>query len=177
MTKNLRTVEVGVVLQLVAEERARDVDLLAADNRDLLAREDLFMVVSNVGRFAQRSEPSVPSSSTKSCHLPVVSPRRTEPAQSSLSHTASWSPPPSARPLPSHSSTGPRVPPSHPPGLVSSECEIPRALPSEFGSVDTHLLGDDRGETTKEVTLAVDDDGSGREGRHLCRRRIVGREE
>lgn len=37
-----RTVEVGVVLELVAEERARDVDLLAADDRDLLARQDLF---------------------------------------------------------------------------------------------------------------------------------------
>lgn len=35
------TVEVGVVLQLVSEERARDVDLFASDNSDLLAHEDL----------------------------------------------------------------------------------------------------------------------------------------
>jgi hypothetical protein len=37
----VRTVEVGVVLQLVSEERAGDVDLLASDNGDLLAHEDL----------------------------------------------------------------------------------------------------------------------------------------
>lgn len=40
---NVTLVEVGVVLELVTEERARDVDLLAADNRDLLAREDLML--------------------------------------------------------------------------------------------------------------------------------------
>ena len=35
------TVEVGVVLELVSEERARDVDLLTSDDSDLLAHEDL----------------------------------------------------------------------------------------------------------------------------------------
>lgn len=34
-------VQVGVVLQLVAEERARDVDKLGSNNNDLLAREKL----------------------------------------------------------------------------------------------------------------------------------------
>ena len=36
-----RTVEVGVVLHLVSEERAGDVELLTSDNGDLLTVEDL----------------------------------------------------------------------------------------------------------------------------------------
>jgi hypothetical protein len=39
--QNRHTVQVVVVLELVAEERARDVDLLATDNGDLLAVEQL----------------------------------------------------------------------------------------------------------------------------------------
>ena len=37
----VRTVQVRVVLQLVSEERAGDVDLLTSDDGDLLAGEDL----------------------------------------------------------------------------------------------------------------------------------------
>ena len=39
---NVTLVEVGVVLELVTEERARDVDLLATDDRNLLAGKDLY---------------------------------------------------------------------------------------------------------------------------------------
>ena len=37
-----------------------------------------------------------------------------------------------------------------------------------------NLLGDDRGEATKQMALAVNDDGGGGEGRHagVCRRRV-----
>jgi hypothetical protein len=38
---NVSLVEVGVVLQLVSEERSGNVDLLASDDGDLLAAEDL----------------------------------------------------------------------------------------------------------------------------------------
>ena len=39
--KAIRTVQVRVVLQLVSEERSRNVDLLTSDDGDLLAGEDL----------------------------------------------------------------------------------------------------------------------------------------
>jgi hypothetical protein len=163
----IRTVEVSVVLELVAEERARDVDLLAADNRDLLARKDLDVenLINERRVYAgdiKRDTSSITSAAVEH-ERESVSTRTKEFEQHSKPRVGVvW--------------VGPLPPPS---GCAQHQAHspLPHTLPrpsqhsnSRLGPARaTHLLGENRGETTKEVALAVNDDGRRRKGRHSVR--------